>query len=339
MNLRGNLKKPKFFLKGIATYLPAGISRFLPQHQRQFGGRGLRSYAGKAHVARGYYSVWMRTLSMLHEHGALGRIDTVGEIGPGDSIATGIAMLLSGANRYVGLDIVPTAHNFNNEEILDEMIELFKRREPIPDNAEYPKSRPYLSSYAFPADILTDEKLAVLLSDERIGHIRQAVRDMQEGKEADPQNPIRIEYLVPWTDEEVIRGYEQTIDLIISSAAMEHVDDVPLAYASAARLLAPGGIIVSTIDYKGHDTSGSWNGHWAYGDSSWKIVRGKSSYLINRWSHSMHLEELRKLFIIVKDVRFLRGNPLAPEDVAPRFRALPAVDFETGEGFIIARKK
>jgi len=339
MHLREKLKKPKFFLKGIATYLPAGISRFLPRHQRQFEGRGLRAYAGKSQVARGYYSVWMRTLSMLHEHGALGRIETVGEIGPGDSIATGIAMLLSGANRYIGLDIVPTAHNFNNEEILDEMIELFKGREPIPDNAEYPKSRPYLSSYAFPSPILTEEKLAELLSDERIGHIRQAIRTMQSGKGADPQNPIRIEYLVPWTDAEVIRDCEQTIDLIISSAAMEHVDDVPLAYASAARLLAPEGIIVSTIDYKGHDSAGLWNGHWAYGDASWRLVRGKTSYFINRWSHSMHLEELRKLFTVVKDVRFLRENQLAPEDIALRFRALPATDFETSEGFIIARKK
>ncbi len=281
----------------------------------------------------------MRMMVSLHENGVLGNIDTVGEIGPGDSLATGLAMLLSGANRYIGLDVVPTAHNFDNDELLDEMVKLFKQREPIPDATEQPKSRPYLFSYVFPSHILTDEKLSRLLSDERIGNIRQAMHDLQEGRKGETSNPIHMEYLVPWDKEALIEAHEQTADLIISNAVMEHVDEVPVAYQHAYRLLKPQGVIASVIDYKCHGTAGLWNGHWAYTDLAWKIVRGRCSYFINRWSHSMHVDELRKLFAEVREVRYIRENALEKKDITPRFASLPATDFETGEGFIIAVKK
>ena len=55
------------------------------------------------------YAVWLRHLIVLDRYGFSGKDAAIGELGPGDSIGTGIAALLSGARRYVGLDAVPYA--------------------------------------------------------------------------------------------------------------------------------------------------------------------------------------------------------------------------------------
>jgi SAM-dependent methyltransferase len=272
----------------------------------------------------------------LYECGAFESFETVGEIGSGDSMATGLATLLSGANRYVGLDIVPTAHNFDNKEIFDELVDMFRRKEPIPDEVEQPKQRPHLSSYAFPSHILTDEKLAILLSEERIRRIRAAVDDAQ--KKVPSGVSSIIEYEVPWDTFAAIRRHESAFDLVFSSAVLEHVEDVSRTYACAARILKKGGIFVSVIDYKAHDTAGPWNGHWTYSDVVWRIIRGRCAYLINRWTHSMHLRELAKHFVIVREIPYYRDSELALSDISSRFAGLPAVDFKTCEGFIVARK-
>ncbi len=340
MTVREHIKKGKFILKGIATYLPAPFCHLLPEHQHQFKGTGQRKFSDTESVARAYYAVWMRMLVTMQREKVLNihTVHTIGEIGPGDSLATGLAALLSGADTYIGLDLVPTAHNFDNLALLEEIIRLFQTRAAIPDAAEHPKLRPYLSSYAFPSDILTDEHLAQTLAPERLENIRKAITAFEKGT-VDTDAPIKILLSTPWDTEERVKTHAESIDLIITNAAMEHVENVPHTYACAARILNKGGIIASTIDYKYHDTAGVWNGHWTYSPLMWKIVRGKCVYFINRWTHAMHIAELEKEFNILIQLPFTKASVLTSGDIAEPFSHYPLKDFEVSEGFIAAQKK
>jgi SAM-dependent methyltransferase len=340
MTLREHVKKIKFILKGVATYLPAPIATLLPEHQHQFKGLGQRTFSDKTDIARAYYSVWMRMLVTMHEKGVLDMhtIKTVGEIGPGDSLTAGLSAILSGANTYVALDIVPTAHNYDNLELFEELVSLFKNKASIPDEVEQPKQQPHLSSYAFPSHIISDTDLERLLAPERLQNIRAAIRSFVKN-EIDPHNEIQILLITPWHDEAQITKHAESIDLIFSNAAMEHVDDVPRTYESAAKLLSKGGLLSSAIDYKSHDTAGLWNGHWTYSPLMWRLVSGKTTYLINRWSHAMHLRELQKFFDIVVDIPLSRKNVLVESDIASPYNKSPFAEFGVSEGYIVGKKR
>jgi len=340
MILRERIKKPKFFLKGIATYLPSPIAQFLPQLQLQFRGKGIRKYEDPHEMAMNFYTSWMRTLITLDKEGQVdtSTIKSIAEIGPGDSLATGLAAMLSGVDHYLGLDAVPTAYNFNNEEIFEELVNIFKKRTPLLTREECPKQRPYLDSYNFPSHILTDERLARTLSDSRIENIRQAIRAKGKKKETDE---ISISYSVPWDSDTALAQHAKTIDMVMSFAALEHVDDVPRTYYGIDVLLKDDGVIASSIDYKCHDTAGLRNGQYWYTDLEWKIVRGKSAFLINRWPHGWHMKEMQKYCDILQEQVFYfpNKNILERADLAPRFSQITDEDIKTAEAFIVGRKK
>lgn len=339
MTPRENIKKIKFLLQGISTYVPAPLSFFLPTHQHQFKCTGQRVYSNKTTVARAYYSVWMRMLVTMHDVGVLDvrSLKVVGEIGPGDSLTAGLSAILTGATTYTALDIVPTAHNFDNLEIFEELVQMFKSKTPIPSTDDEPKQRPYLASYAFPSHIISDADLERLLAPERLEKIREAIRSFEKNEVS--TNEIQIKLLAPWYKKENLEAYANSFDLIISNAAMEHVADVPLTYHGATKLLKQGGLLSSAIDYKCHDTAGLWNAHWTYSPLMWKLVCGKTAYLINRWTHAMHRKELEKTFNIVIDTEYPRVNLLTKSDIAEPFTAYPLRDLEIAEGYIVAKKR
>ena len=112
-------------LRGLATYLPV---------VKRFTNRG----SGGTDSARYCYTVWLRHLVSLHAAGLGAHWPVVAELGPGDSLGTGIAALLSGAEKYYALDVKPYFGNQTNLEMLERLLELFHRREPIPDHVEFP---------------------------------------------------------------------------------------------------------------------------------------------------------------------------------------------------------
>lgn len=339
MILRERLKKPKFLLKGVATYLPPWTGRFIPQHQPQFRGKGIRKFNDAHVVAMDVYTSWMRTLITLHEKGVdTDSIKSIAEIGPGDTLGVGLAAMLSGADHYLGLDAVPTVYNFNNEKIFEELVEIFKKRTPLLTREECPKQRPYLKSYDFPSHILSEEKLKRTLSDERLEKIRRAIR--AKGEIGD-QEDITIMYSVPWDSDASLEKHRATIDLIMSFAALEHVDDVPRTYYGMDKILRAGGVVASSIDFKCHDTAGLRNGHLAYSDLEWRIIRGKSKFLINRWPHEWHVREMTKYFDIVHDDIYYHphDNLVKRDDLAPRFSNMSDEEIRIAEAFIIGKKR
>lgn len=310
----------KPLLKGIATYIP-GLYKL--------ASRG----TGGTISARYCYSVWLRHLTMAYKNGLSTQPDAIAELGPGDSLGIGLAALISGANNYYAFDIVEYARNKRNIEIFDELVNLFKKREKIPDETEFPRVKPYLESYEFPNHILTDERLNEALKQDRIESIRNALLNLGSGN----RNNIQISYFVPWYDSKVIK--EESIDMIYSQAVMEHVDDLAYTYEVLYRWLKPGGFMSHVIDFKSHGTAKEWNGHWAYSDFVWRLIEGKKHYLLNRQPHSAHISLLQKFgFEVVCDMKTKDTSGIERKHLASRFKNMSDDDLITSTAFIQAVK-
>ncbi len=307
-------------LKGIATYIP-GL--YHP-------GRGA---TGGTVCARYCYSVWMRHLCMAHRNGMSTDFQAVAELGPGDSLGLGLAALLSGARAYYALDIVPYTCNERNLKVLRELVALFRSREPIPSEKEFPGVRPALDSYSFPHDILTDERLERALDPERITAIGEALQ--KPGKQQG--GPVTIAYYVPWNDGRVVQ--ESSVDLIFSQAVLEHIDDLDGTYQAMYRWLKPDGILSHEIDFRAHHLDARWNAHWTYSDMVWKLIRGKRPYLLNRQPLSVHLGWLRRNgFNVTFTMKHQRESAVSRSMLARPFRDMSEEDLTTSGVFLQAGK-
>ena len=88
---------------------------------------------------------------------------------------------------------------------------------------------------------------------------------------------------------------EASLDLIFSQAVLEHVDGLEETYRAMFAWLKPGGYASHVIDFTAHGRSPFWNGHWAYSDWEWELVRGKREFLLNREPLSTHLALVRNV--------------------------------------------
>ena len=127
------------------------------------------------------------------------------------------------------------------------------------------------------------------------------------------------------------------MDMIYSQAVLEHVDDLTGAYRAMRRWLKPAGYMSHQIDFKSHGTADEWNGHWAYSDLMWAVIRGRRPYLLNREPHSSHIAILeREGFTIRCDKTVKTCSNLARDALAQRFRSISDDDLTTSGAFIQA---
>lgn len=259
-------------VKGALTFIP-GVAGLLPE-----GG-------GDTGSARYCYGVWLKHLVMLHRHGMSEVPPTLAELGPGSSLGTGLAALLSGANHYVALDVVKHFDTAANLRVFDQLVELFQQRAPRPGRG-WPDFDAYLDERLFPSHILGEQKLRATLAPDRIARIRWAVA--HPGTRGD----ISVHYKVPWDDPAVIE--ENSIDLILSHAVLGQVDDPETAYRALYRWLKPGGYMSHQIGFDFYGYTGQWNGYWAFPEPLWKLARGRRPFALNRLPRSAHLELLRR---------------------------------------------
>jgi SAM-dependent methyltransferase len=316
-----NMRFPIMAVKGLLARVP-GLYR--P------GARG----TGNTDLPRYCYSVWLRHLVMACRHGMAGVPESIAELGPGDSIGTGLAAMLSGAGRYYALDVVPFAYAERNLRIFDALASLFEKREAIPGPEEFPNLGPALDSYAFPHGILPAAGLERALARDRLDALRGLLANPGGGRAGD----IVIRYCAPWHDAGVIEA--GAVDMVFSQSVLQHVDDLERTLAALRAWLRPGGYTSHQINLSCHGTAPEWNGHWAYGDWAWRVLRGGRAYLINRQPHSAYLELLeRHGFEVVSDVRRSDACGIGRERLAPRFRAMSDEDLATRSAFIAAVKR
>ena len=300
---------------GLATYLP--ITKLV------------QTSTGGSDDARYCYSVWFRHLIHAHRAGLPTDPPVVAELGPGDSLGIGLTALLSGCEQYYALDIREFAHNERNERVFDLLCKLFAQRSAIPDSNEYPEARPRLDDYSFPHQILSDEHLSRTLDPQRLASIRASIKDRGEGS--------RVHYAAGSYDSRALQA--ESLDMVFSQAVLEHVDDLAGTYRSIHRWLKRGGYMSHQIDFRSHGTAALWNGQWTYSDLTWRIIRGRRPYLINRAPCSTHLSLIREAgFEIVTMIPERSDSAVARQSLASPFRGLSDEDLTTSGIFVQARK-
>jgi SAM-dependent methyltransferase len=292
---------------GIATYLP-GVSNLTMRH------------TGGTISARYCYATWLGHLRSLEAYHLPVTFESVIELGPGDSLGLGLAALLSGAKRYVALDVVRYAEGGCNLAILDELVTLFRSQTPPADDGT-----------PFPSHILTAERLARGLAPERIARLAAALRGA-----ASHEEPF-VSYVVPWHDADVIA--RESVDLVISHAVMQYPRDLKDVYTAMYDWLRPGGVMVHVIDFRSHLVTTGWNEHWACPEPLWRLAMGRRRNPLNRAPHSVHLGLLRDLgFRLVADVRVTRPSSITRSQLTRRFRGLSDQDLVTSTALMLSVK-
>ena len=294
-------------LKGMLTFVPGVQKTFFDRTSG--GGTGSAEYC---------YGVWLKHLCLLWEHGMRAMPRTVVEFGPGASLGTGFAALLSGAERYIALDAVRHAKSAQSEPIFRRLIELFQTRAPRPRKG-WPDFDGLLDGKLFPSHILSDARLAATLDAKRLQSLPGAMR-YRTLNEAHP----------------VADG---EADLVFSHVVLCHVEDLNDVYARCARYLKPGGWMSHQTDFASRQLLKEWNGHLKYGESQWKIMQGRRPYFVNRDRLSTHLELLHKHGFETKAVlRAVRHDGIDRARLAPRWSAISEEDLRCEGAFLVARK-
>jgi hypothetical protein len=271
-------------------------------------------------------------LSLLQRSGLPTTFSTVAELGPGDSLGIGLAALLSGAERYLAIDAVRYADSTRNLQVFEELIALLRDRTPIPDQTEFPRVHPLLSSYAFPANILTPTRLDAALDPKRLDRIRAAVSNPLPSQ----HGPGPVHYIAPWKPGAI---ETETVDFLFSQTVLELPQDLQGLYDEMYRWLKPGGVMSHQIDFKSWGLTVEWNGHWACSDALWSLVAGKRRHRLNRQPHSTHIALLEQLtYHVVCDERTVRPSGITRTQLAPPFRHLTDEDLTTSSALIQAMK-
>ncbi len=299
-----------------------GLKSRLPWTQRERG-------TGGTIGSRYCYSVWMRHRMMLAQHMPQLAIEKVVEMGPGDSLGTGLAALLTGVQSYSGLDVVQHTDARRNVAIFDQLVAMVRARASVPDADEFPSLKPPLLDKDHPARTMSAQDVAGYTDPARIDTLRRRLRDLDD----DPSSAVR--YICPWGQPGP--GDKHKADLLFSQAVMEYMDDLDGAYQALAAWIRPGGAMSHQIDLSCHGLATTWDGHWAYTDLGWKMIRGKRPFFINRAPASAHFKAMERAGMEVVHVTRFEAKPTGHK-LAPRFATMSADDRNTRGIYVIARK-
>lgn len=246
--------------------------------------RGSPHAAGGNISARYCYSVWMRHLIIARETAGSGIPKRVLELGPGLSLGTGFCARLSGVNEYIALDAYRDADVRHSLSLLPDLVRLMEARSPIPDESEFPEIWPRLSDYSFPAWLRPTGVTAAAAAIET-SLVQATAAQLESGCGG-------IRYVAPWTTQAPppdISG----VDFLFSQAVFEHVSNVGAVHRAAVTWLAPGGLAAHTIDFRSHQLTRAWYGHWLYPGVLWRLVTAAGTNYLNRLPLSQHTAALQ----------------------------------------------
>ena len=249
------------------------------------------------------FLAWHKHLQWLRKAGFSPEGTRMAELGPGDTVGLGLAALLSGVRSYVGLDLVPYAASKDPLPLFDKLCS-------IAAGAEDP-----------------DQRIAV--SDTDVQRLRG---ELQRGVNRGDV----LRYEAPWTCSSVAT---ESLDLVLSMGALQSVDRLEEAYEAMFRWLRPGGFASHWIGLSAGHLSPYWNGHWAYSDLEWSLVRGKREFTVNRTPLSGHVRMAGRTGFDILVTDLIAGTDGLPrEELAPGFRDMDPLDAGTRSTLLVMRR-
>ncbi len=311
----------KQILAGLLTQIPPFRDYLLRKYYQNTGGTANAEYC---------LVVWAKHLDKLLRKGWKQEGSTVYELGPGDSLGVGIMAVLSGVSSYKAVDVLSYNVIANTQRVLQQFRELLQSGKPVPDNK---KVKPVFET----TQEVIENLLAGMRRDEGIEEKFEKIAEDLEHLFDPGYHPHYIRY-VPLND--YLSSEEpESIDLIFSQSMLEYVDDVPQAVRLMRRYLRSGGWISHEVDLGSMRTSAKWDGHWAYPDWLWKVMRGKRPFFINR-NTAIDYRNLMdpKLWSDTEFHPFRKKPETVKRKLAPRFRKLDEETLSTSSIYFIARK-
>jgi hypothetical protein len=292
--------------------------------------KNVPSATGGTINSRYCYAVWLRHLIHASPAGFNLKNSTVAELGPGDSLGTGLAALLCGCDHYYALDIFKYWNAERNLKVFDELIQLFKDRTPIPGDDDFPRTIPKLKEYKFPSQILSEELLAYSMNDERIAKIRSELSHPEaEG--------TFIRSYVPWNDRSVIEPH--SVDLLFSQAVLQSVNDLENTYAAMSNWLKKDAVMCHSIDFSSVALTKTWNGHWTFSDKQWSIISEKTVIPLNRATLGEHKKLLKKYqFHSIENILYPAPPGFSRKQMSVRFKNIDDESFATRAAFMLSKK-
>lgn len=308
-------------VRGIAMVIK-GLVTELPGLQNVFCDR---NSGGATQSAAYCYGVWLKHLVLACKHGMAGVPRTVLELGPGNSLGTGFAALLSGAESYIGIDSMRHADPRTNAEVLRGLVALFGARAPRPRKG-WPDYDDCLDARLFPGAILTDEKL--IQAPERLRALQRAAEQPGEGN---------MVHYATWRDP--LPASDGEVDFIFSHVALCCIQDLGAVYRQCARWLKPGGWMSHQTNFSSMGSTPEWNGHLRYSSRLWKRMAGRRPTFASQLTCSSHLRLMRESgFEVLEVFHGMRHDGLPRSALADEWRSLPDHDLQCSDALLIARK-
>ena len=280
-------------------------------------------------TARYYFGIWLKHYYCLVRYGFNPDIVSVAEIGPGDSLGLGICCLLAGASSYFAFDLAEYTNPSKNLRIFNDLVKLFQENAHVDLDLDWAEST--YPVRVRPSDVISTGKLKDLLRADRLTEIQRSIES------AEKFGRIQISYIAPWND--ISRLPPGSIDLILSNAVLEHLDDLEFAYDAFRVWLPAGGWMSHEIDFRCHGTANRWNGHWTYTTDQWKQIRRNRAYLLNREPYSKHQSLIKNHgFEIVHQILYRDYSGVSRTRLAEEFKQMSDLDLTTSLVLVQAKK-
>lgn len=235
---------------------------------------GEGEYWGKGSSAAYCYRVWLKHLALSVEAG-MSFPGKVAEIGPGDSLGVGVSALLTGVSTYHAYDVrfvnVPEA----DKRLVKEIATGLESRSLRPATG-WPRFEHLL------VDGCVTREIAERLSPGRA--LAPAQFDaIISSLDVPVDEPGGLRRGFPTTEAMLVdRGWDSEYDFLLSHSVLEYVPDLDNFFALCHGMLRPGGYMSHQVDLSSLGITSDWNAHLAYGNLSWKLVRGRRRFYPNR---------------------------------------------------------
>ena len=280
-------------------------------------------------------AVWLRHVRMCEQAGVVPKPGTFLEVGPGDSVGTGMCALLSGFEQYIAVDVIDHVQWDVSADHITALAKVFRERSPLPADDAIEGVLPPLNDRSIP-DPWPWSSLS-LVDDSEILRRVSAIRDSVSSKGSSGVLSFRS----PWSRTMVEAS---SVDWVFSHVALQDMaatDQEPVlqeALGTFHSWMRPGALMTHQIDLScpgGHP----WNHHWAWSKLDWKLIRGKRPYYVNGLPLSRYMELMGDLGFDTRVVHTLEVPGLTSEQVAESHKRLPGGDYSAASAFIIATKR